>query len=97
MSVTIRKKLLINFGLILAIMVLAFAFNMITTWRERSTRAADINAMELSQSAGAARFQITQSRFALSNYLLTGDKSEIERLRTLQNGLVEILDRKSVV
>ena len=72
-------------------MVLAFAFSMIITWRERSTRAADLNAMELSQSAGAARFQITQSRFALSNYLLTGDKSEIERLRALQNGLVDIL------
>jgi len=45
MSVTIRNKLLINFGLILAIMVLAFAFGTITTWRGRSTRAADINAM----------------------------------------------------
>jgi methyl-accepting chemotaxis protein len=88
---TIRKKLLLNFGLILAIMVVAFVFSMVNTWHERSTRASDITAMELSQSAGAARFQITQSRFALSNYLLTGDKSEIERLRALQNGLVEIL------
>ncbi len=33
MSLTIRKKLLINFGLILAIMVVAFAFSMITTWQ----------------------------------------------------------------
>ncbi len=65
MRVTIRKKLLINFGLILAIMVLAFAFSMITTWRERSTKAAASNAMELSQAAGVARFQIMQSRFGL--------------------------------
>jgi CHASE3 domain sensor protein len=88
---TIRKKLLLNFGLILAIMVVAFAFSMVTTWRERSSRAADINAMELSQSAGVARFQIMQSRLALSNYLLTGDKSELERLRADQNGLAETL------
>ena len=39
MSVTIRKKLLINFGLILAIMVVAFAFSMITTWRERTSQS----------------------------------------------------------
>ena len=88
---TIRKKLLLNFGLILAIMVAAFAFSMVTTWRERASRAEAGNAMELSQSAGVARFQIMQSRLALSNYLLTGDARELERLRADQNGLAETL------
>jgi methyl-accepting chemotaxis protein len=91
MAHTIRRKLLINFGLILAIMVVAFAFSLIVTWRERSTRTADGSALALSQSVGIARFQIMQSRLALNDYLLTGDAREIEKLRSDQNSLAETL------
>ena len=91
MRVTIRKKLMINFCLILAIMVVAFAVSMITTSRERSTKTAAISALEQSQIAGIARFQIMQSRFALSNYLLTGDTRELDKLHADQNSLAEAL------
>jgi len=91
MTVTIRKKLLINFGLILAIMVVAFAFSMVATWRERSAKSAASGAMALSQAAGIARFQIMRSRLDLSDYLLTGDTQDIERLRADQNALAETL------
>jgi methyl-accepting chemotaxis protein len=91
MGVTIRKKLLINFGLILAIMVLAFVFGALALMHERGGRMAAHEAMVLSQSARNSRFEIMQSRFALSNYLLTGDAREIEKLRTAQGKVADIL------
>ncbi|MGA2988884.1 MAG: methyl-accepting chemotaxis protein [Candidatus Korobacteraceae bacterium] len=88
---TIRKKLLRSFGLVLAIMLLAFFVSMLAMWRERSTKLATKQAEELSLTAGVVRFHMMQSRLSLSNYLLTGVTGEVDRLRAEQRQLNEAL------
>jgi len=88
---TIRKKLLLSFGMVLVIMLLAFVVSMVTMLRERSTKSATKRAMELSLTAGVVRFHMMQSRLSLSNYLLTGDAHEVEKLRAEQRQFAEAL------
>ena len=88
---TIRKKLLLSFGMVLVIMLLAFVVSMVTMLRERSTKSATKRAMELSLTAGVVRFHMMQSRLSLSNYLLTGDAKEVEKLRAEQRQFAEAL------
>jgi hypothetical protein len=70
---TIQKKLYLNFGLILGIMVALFVVNTIATRHERTAK----------DSAGATenvRFQMMQNRLTLANYLLSGDTRELDKL-----------------
>ncbi len=91
LAMTIRKKLLLSFGMVLVIMLLAFVVSMVTMLRERSTKSATKRAMELSLTAGVVRFHMMQSRLSLSNYLLTGDAQDVEKLRSEQRQFAESL------
>jgi len=77
---TIRKRLLIRFAIILSIMGVLFLVTMFTMWSERNARTASNHALELSQSAELVRYQIMQNRVSLSNYLLSGSSDEASRL-----------------
>src|SRR5271155_3982967 len=75
---TIGKKLYVNFGFILC---------MVAVQREHAAKAAATASLELADATNEVRFQMMQNRLYLSNYLLSGDTREVERmnegLRTL--------------
>jgi methyl-accepting chemotaxis protein len=77
---TIRNKLYLNFGAILAMVVVLFLVNLIAVQREHAAKAAAAQALQLADANDKIRFQIMQNRLNLSNYLLSGDTREIERM-----------------
>jgi methyl-accepting chemotaxis protein len=83
---TIGKKLYVNFGIILTMVVVLFLVNWSAVRREHA-------AKELADITNAVRFQMMQNRLYLSNYLLSGDTREVdhmnEGLRTLNEKLEE--------
>ncbi len=77
---TIRKKLYLNFGAILALVLLLFLVNMYDLRREHAARASAAYALDLAQEGEAVRFQMMQDRLLLRNYLLSGDTREVEQM-----------------
>src|SRR5579862_4002620 len=81
---TIGKKLYVNFGIILTMVLVLFLVNWSAVQREH-------RAKELADITNAVRFQMMQNRLYLSNYLLSGDTREVDRmnegLRTLNEKL----------
>jgi methyl-accepting chemotaxis protein len=88
---TIGKKLYLNFGAVLAMVVVLFLVNLVAVQREHSAKAAASQALKMAETTDKVRFQMMQNRLYLSNYLLSGDTREIERLndgiRALQEDL----------
>jgi methyl-accepting chemotaxis protein len=77
---TIGKKLYINFGAVLAMVVVLFLVNLTAVYREHNAKAAASRALQLSDATDRVRFQVMQNRLYLSNYLLSGDSREVERM-----------------
>src|SRR5271165_2063031 len=88
---TIGKKLYLSFGFILAMVVFLFFVNWTAVQREHTAKAAAASSLELADTTNAVRFQMMQNRLYLSNYLLSGDTRELDRmndgLRTLNEKL----------
>jgi methyl-accepting chemotaxis protein len=88
---TIGKKLYVNFGAVLAMVVVLFLVNLVAVQREHNAKAAASQALQMAQTNDKIRFQMMQNRLYLSNYLLSGDTREVERLndglRILQDSL----------
>jgi methyl-accepting chemotaxis protein len=87
----IRNKLLLNFGLLLGVMALVFAVSTFAMFRERGAKTALSNALELSQATENVRHQMMENRLALSNFLLTGAGTELDRLHEGNNRIYEYL------
>src|SRR5512146_2311533 len=77
---TIARKLYLNFGLILGIVVILFLVNIFAIQREHSARNATAASMELAQISESIRFQMMENRLNLRNYLLSGDTREIDKI-----------------
>ena len=77
---TIGKKLYVNFGAVLAMVVVLFLVNLVAVQREHSAKAAASQALKMAETTDKIRFQMMQNRLYLSNYLLSGDTREVERL-----------------
>jgi len=88
---TIGKKLYVNFGIILSMVVVLFLVNLLAVQREHAAKAAATASLELANATNEVRFQMMQNRLYLSNYLLSGDSREVDRmnegLRTLTEKL----------
>ncbi len=88
---TIGKKLYKNFGIILSMVVVLLVVNLVAVQREHAAKAAAAASLELVDTTDAVRFQMMQNRLYLSNYLLSGDTREVDRmnegLRTLNEKL----------
>jgi len=69
-----------NFGAILAMVVVLFLINVTAMYRERTTKAAAAQALQMADSTDQIRFQMMQNRLYLSNYLLSGDTREVDRM-----------------
>ena len=100
----IRNKLFLNFGLILLAMVVFATLASIVGLQERAAKVALGHAIDLSQATESVRQQMMENRLALSNYLLTGAGTELDRLhegsrrtydllREAQNTTVEATQR----
>jgi methyl-accepting chemotaxis protein len=94
---TIGKKLYINFGAVLAMVVVLFLVNLTAVYREHNAKAAASRALQLSDATDKVRFQMMQNRLYLSNYLLSGDSREVERMNEGVRGLGEKLQTAETV
>src|SRR5580700_7457870 len=90
-GMTIGKKLYTSFGIVLTMVLVLFLVNWSAVQREHAAKAAAAASLELADSTNAVRFQMMQNRLYLSNYLLSGDSREVDRmnegLRTLSEKL----------
>ena len=88
---TIGKKLYVSFGIILGMVLLLFCVNYLAVRREHAAKDASTASLKLADTTNAVRFQMMQNRLFLSNYLLSGDTREVDRmnegLRTLSEKL----------
>jgi methyl-accepting chemotaxis protein len=88
---TIGRKLYTNFGIILTMVVVLFLVNWSAVQRERSAKASAAFSQELQDITKSVRSQMMLNRLYLSNYLLSGDTREVDRmsegLRTLNEKL----------
>jgi methyl-accepting chemotaxis protein len=88
---SIGKKLYLSFGFILGMVLLLFLVNYLAVGREHAAKDAAAASLKLTDTTNAVRFQMMQNRLYLSNYLLSGDTREVDRmnegLRTLSDKL----------
>src|SRR6202140_4144339 len=77
---TIGKKLYTNFGIILTMVVVLFLVNWSAVQREHDTKKAAQQSLDLADTTNAVGFQMMQNRLYLSNYLLSGDTREVDRM-----------------
>ncbi len=93
---TIRKKLYLNFGIILATVLVLLAVNLLAVRREHETKAATQRSIDMAEATSAARFQMMQNRLHLQNYLLSGDTRDVEKMsegeRLLSDDLRHVQD-----
>src|SRR5580698_3288357 len=90
---TIGKKLYVNFGIILSMVVVLFLVNLLAVLREHAAKDAAKVSLDLAGATNDVRSQMMQNGLYLSNYLLSGDTREVERmndgLRTLAEKLAQ--------
>jgi methyl-accepting chemotaxis protein len=79
-GMTIGKKLYMNFGIILSMVVVLFLVNLLAVLREHAAKDAAKSSLELAQATNEVRSQMMQNRLYLSNYLLSGDTREVEHM-----------------
>jgi len=89
---TIGRKLYMNFGAVLAMVVVLFLVNMIAVQREHAAKSAAAQSLAMAEATDAVRFQIMQDRLFLGNYLLSGDTREIDKMYEGINRLQELLN-----
>jgi methyl-accepting chemotaxis protein len=77
---TIGKKLYKNFGIILSMVVVLFIVNLVAVLREHAAKDAAKVSLDLADATNEVRSQMMQNRLYLSNYLLSGDTREVERM-----------------
>jgi methyl-accepting chemotaxis protein len=77
---SIKKKLYMNFGAVLAMVIVLFLVNLVAVQREHSAKAAASQALDMADNTNSIRFQMMQNRLYLSNYLLSGDSREVDRM-----------------
>ena len=77
---TIRQKLYVNFGAVLAMVVVLLLVNLVAVQREHSAKAAASQALAMAETTDKITFQMMQNRLSLSSYLLSGDMRELDRL-----------------
>ncbi|HEX9112560.1 MAG TPA: HAMP domain-containing protein, partial [Terriglobales bacterium] len=77
---TIGKKLYLNFGIILAAVLVLLAVNLLAVRREHEAKAAAQRSIEMAEATSAVRFEMMQNRLHLQNYLLSGDTQDVEKM-----------------
>jgi methyl-accepting chemotaxis protein len=89
----IGKKLYLNFGVILATVLVLLAINLIAVQREHETKAAAQRSIDMTEATSSVRFQMMQNRLHLQNYLLSGDTRDVEKMTDGERALSDALRR----
>ena len=89
---TIGKKLYMNFGFILLMVLALFLVNWFAVQREHDAKKAAQQSQDLGEATKEVRSQMMQNRLYLSNYLLSGDTREVDRMNEGLRTLNEKLD-----
>jgi methyl-accepting chemotaxis protein len=97
LSMRIGKKLYLNFGAILAMVIVLFLVNILAVQREHNAKAAASEAMNLADATDRIRFQMLQNRLFLSNYLLSGDTREVDRMEEGIRNLDKLLEKTEAI
>jgi methyl-accepting chemotaxis protein len=87
---SMSKKLYLNFGIILAMVGVLFFVTLFAVQREHSAKTAASQALQMADNTDKVRFQIMQNRLFLSNYLLSGDSREVQRMN---DGIQQLRDQ----
>jgi len=90
---TIGKKLYVNFGAVLAMVVLLFVVNWIAVQREHAAKAAAQASLEMREATDNVKFQMLQNRLFLNSYLLSGDSREVDRMNDGVRSLTSKIQR----
>ena len=77
---TIGKKLYLNFGIILATVLVLLAVNLLAVRREHETKAAAQRSLDMTEATSLVRFEMMQNRLHLQNYLLSGDTRDVDKM-----------------
>src|SRR4029077_849680 len=77
---TLRNRLYMSFGAVLFMVLVMFAVNWRAVSREHEAKKAAQASLDLKDATDAVRFQMMQNRLYLSNYLLSGDTREVDRM-----------------
>src|SRR6266571_5772448 len=77
---SISKQLYKNFGYVLFMVLVLLGVNLIAVQREHSAKSAASQALQMADNTDHIRFQMMQNRLYLSNYLLSGDSREVDRM-----------------
>src|SRR4029077_21215954 len=89
------NRLYMSFGAVLAMVLVMFAVNWRAVSREHEAKKEAQTSLDLKDATDAVKFQMMQNRLYLSNYLLSGDTREVDRmndgLRTLNEKLEQAL------
>src|SRR6266542_961164 len=90
---SISKQLYKNFGYVLFMVLVLLGVNLIAVQREHSAKAAAAQALQMAEKTDSIRFQMMQNRLYLSNYLLSGDSREVDRMNDGVRQLNESLQK----
>ena len=77
---TLGKKLYGSFGIVLFLVLVLFLVNYRAVSREHEAKKAEKASLDLADATDAVKFQMMQNRLYLSNYLLSGDTREVDRM-----------------
>ncbi len=90
---TLRNRLYMSFGAVLVMVLVMFFVNWRAVSREHEAKKAASTSLQLAEATDAVKFQMMQNRLYLSNYLLSGDTREVDRMNEGIRLLSDKLDK----
>jgi methyl-accepting chemotaxis protein len=94
---TLGKKLYLSFGGVLLGVVFLFVVNFLAVQREHDAKNAAKASLDLAEATDQVRFQMMQNRLFLSNYLLSGDTREVDRMNEGVKALSDMLEKSTAL
>ena len=93
---TIRKRLVVSFTAMLALVVALFAANVVSVIRERDAKQAAETAISMASAIEKLRFQMMLNRQALQSYVLTGSPEPLGQFRAgMESFRLDLMDARS--
>ena len=89
---TIGGKLYLGFGLIMAIVLMAFVFNWVAVHHEQTTRAIYKQSITMADSLSKLDKARSENRLYLRNFLLNGDRREADALTRGQSEVERLIN-----
>jgi methyl-accepting chemotaxis protein len=92
-NITLGKRLYIGFGVVLFLLFVLFLVNWFALGRSIEAKTEFSKSLDLKRATSDVRFQMMQNRLYLSNYLLSGDTREVDRMNDGIRQLSQAFDK----